>query len=94
MLAYLFLSKIATLIQSNSLSAIFPYVHFCFTTGQEYWHNSILWQCIAIFAGIAVFVRLRHLNIITGTHLHYQLYLYINVCALVCMEGKFIMLRC
>ena len=56
MLAYLFLSKVATLTQSNSLSAIFPYVHFCLTTGQKYWHSSIRWQqqyslATAIFAG-------------------------------------------
>ena len=41
MLAFLFLSKVATLTQSNSLSAIFPYVHFCPTAGQKQWHSSI-----------------------------------------------------
>ena len=32
--------KVATHTQST-LSAIFPYVHLCLTTGQEYWHSSI-----------------------------------------------------
>ena len=75
MLAYLFLSNVATLTQSNSLSAIFPYVHFCLTTGQEHWHSSIAavavfavkavftllaaFVGIAVFTGIAEFVRLR-----------------------------------
>ena len=54
MLAYLFLSKVASPTQSNSLSAIFfPYVHLCLTTGQEH-------------CGIAVFACLRRLNIITS----------------------------
>ena len=47
MLAYLFLSKVATLTQAI-LSAIFPYVHFSLTTAQEN-------ICIAVFADIAVF---------------------------------------
>ena len=58
MLAYLFLSKVATLTQSNLLSAIFPYVHFGLTTGQE--HG------IAVIAGIAIFARLWRLNVITS----------------------------
>ena len=41
MLVYLFLSKVAIHIQSNSLSAIFPYVHLYLTTGQEHWQSSI-----------------------------------------------------
>ena len=36
MLASLFLSKVATLTQSNILSAIFPYVHFYLATGEEH----------------------------------------------------------
>ena len=36
--------KVATLSQSNSLSAIFLYVHFCLTTGQKHWHSSIFWH--------------------------------------------------
>ena len=35
--------------QSNSLSAIFPNMHFCLTTDQEHRYNSI-----SVFAGIAV----------------------------------------
>ena len=35
-LAYLLLSKVATLTQSNPLIAIFLHVHFCFTTGPEH----------------------------------------------------------
>ena len=54
MLAYLFLSKVGTLTPSNLLSAILPSVHFFLTTG------------IAVFAGIAVLTRLRHLNVITS----------------------------
>ena len=46
MLAYLFLSKVVTLKQSNSLSVIFPYVHFCLTTGHKHWHSSICWHSI------------------------------------------------
>ena len=37
-------SKVATLKQRNSLSAIFPYVHFYLTTGQEHWHGSVGWH--------------------------------------------------
>ena len=43
MLAYLFLIKVAALTQSNSLSALFPYVNFSLTTGMEHWHSSICW---------------------------------------------------
>ena len=48
MLVYMFLSKVATLTQSNSSSATFSCVHFCFTTGLE--------LGIAIFAGIAIYI--------------------------------------
>ena len=44
MLAYLLQIKIAILTQGNSLSAIFPYVHFCLTSGQEHWHSNICWH--------------------------------------------------
>ena len=44
MLAYLLLSKVAGLTQSNLLSPIFPYVHFCLTTCQEHWYGSICWH--------------------------------------------------
>ena len=53
MLAYLFLSEVATQTQSNSLSAIFPCVHVCLTTGQEHWHR--IFSGKAAFAGISVF---------------------------------------
>ena len=52
MLAYLFLSKGATLTQSNSLSGISPRVYFCLTPVR----NIV----------IAVFVHLRRLNDITS----------------------------
>ena len=42
MFAYLFLSEIATLTPSSSLSAIFPYLHFCLTTGKVRWPSSIV----------------------------------------------------
>ena len=48
MLEYLFLSKVATLTQSNSLSAIFPHVHFCLTTG-IYAVCFITWECVYDF---------------------------------------------
>ena len=44
MLAYLFLSKVANFTQNSLLSAIFPYVHFCLTIGQEHWHSRIFWH--------------------------------------------------
>ena len=51
MLAYLLLSKVATLTQSYSLSAIFLYVHLCLTTCQEHWfsihcHYSLCLRCL------------------------------------------------
>ena len=48
MFAYLVLSIVATLIQSNTLSAIFLYVHICLNfgiavfAGKYRWHTSIL----------------------------------------------------
>ena len=39
---HIFLSKVATRTQSNSLSATFQYVHFCITTG--HWHSIIFWH--------------------------------------------------
>ena len=70
MLAYLFLSKVATLTQSNLLSAIYRYVHLCLITDQEHWHGSICWHSSirgnsSIRAGIAIFARLQRLNVIT-----------------------------
>ena len=47
MLAYLFLSKVATLTQSNSLSTIFPYI---LSVSLQVWTIST-----AIFAGIEAF---------------------------------------
>ena len=44
--------------QSNLLSAIIPYVDFYLTTARNI--------VIAVFAGIAVFTRLRRLNVITS----------------------------
>ena len=47
MLAYLFIRKVVTLTQSNLISAIFPYVHFCLSTGREQWYSSFCWHsCI------------------------------------------------
>ena len=43
-LASRILSKVITLTRSNSLSAIFSYVHFILTTGQKHWHSSIFWH--------------------------------------------------
>ena len=37
-------SKVPTLTQSNSLSAIFPCVHFCLKTDQDFWHSHIFWH--------------------------------------------------
>ena len=51
-------SKVVTVIQVKAIYSP-PYVHFCVTTGREHWHE--------VFAGIAVFTRLRCLNIITST---------------------------
>ena len=39
MIAYLFLSNVASLTPNNSLAAIFLYLHFCLTTGLEHWHS-------------------------------------------------------
>ena len=58
MLAYLFLSKVTTITQSNSLSTIFPFVHFCLTNSQKHWQSKISW--------LAVFARLRRLYDITS----------------------------
>ena len=37
----LFSMLASTLTQSDSLSAIFPYLHFCLTAGQEHGNSSI-----------------------------------------------------
>ena len=62
MLAYLFLSEVATLTQSNSLSAKFPYVHFCLqlvrNVGIAIFAGIIVFAGIAVFTGIAVCSRL------------------------------------
>ena len=51
MLAYLFLSKVATLTQSNSLSTIFPYIHSV--------SLQVSTVSTAIFAGIEAFAGNR-----------------------------------
>ena len=65
MLASLLISKVATFKQSNSLPAIFPYVHFCLTTSQEYWHSSICWHSSIRSPST--------LNIITSYYYYYNL---------------------
>ena len=60
MLAYLLLSKVATLTQSNLVSVIFPCENFYLTTGRE------ILAGIAVFASIAIFARLRHLDVFTS----------------------------
>ena len=53
--AYLFLRQVATLTQSYSLSTIFSYEHFCFTTalGNRHssicWHSNICWHSIILW---------------------------------------------
>ena len=59
MLAYLFLSKVATLTQSNSFPAIFPYVQYHLTAGIAAFAG------ISVFASIAVIARLRRLDVMT-----------------------------
>ena len=69
MLAYLFLSKVATLTQSNSLSTIFPYIH---SVSLQVWTvSTAIFAGIEAFAGnrifadLVLFARQRRLNAIT-----------------------------
>ena len=74
MCAYLFLSKVAILTQSYSLSAIFSYVDFCLklvkifgiavSAGIADSLTIAVIAGVAVIAGIAVFARLQRLNVI------------------------------
>ena len=67
MLVYLFLSKVATFTQSNSLPL---YFHMCVSVSQPVKNIDIaVFTSISVFAGIAVFARLRHLNVITSINI-------------------------
>ena len=57
-------SKVATLIQVKAIYSQ-PYCHMCISDSQLVRNNSI-----AVFDGIAVFARLRCLNVITSIYIY------------------------
>ena len=70
MLAYLFLSKVATLMAESEHKAIHaqPYFHMCISVSQLVRNIGIaVFADIAVFTGIAVFALLQHLNVITSS---------------------------
>ena len=67
------------LLQSNSLSATFPYVHLAVFVGIAVVAGIAESAGQAVFAGIALFARLWHLNVITSRYIfliyYYQPYI-------------------